>query len=157
MADIDPDLTNINRTSLNDGSDNAPAVDVILDAGVQRLAVDSAASISATGFMLQPQFTFTGEFTGQQKDVFLFTPNTGKKIKVLSVMFDSDAMGNSVNGQLDFATSSILVWKNFGTTRFGGNWVPMTITGATDEKLTLNTQGFNKKNKIFVIVGYNEV
>ena len=157
MADIDPDLTNMNRTSINAGGDNGATVDVIDDAGTKRLAVDVAASITASGLMLQPQFTFTKKFTGQQNNVFLFTPTSGKKIKVLSVMLDGDALGTPVSAQLDFVTSSILIWKNFGTSRFGGNWVPMTVSGAVDEKITLNTEGFNKKNKLFVIVGYNEV
>ncbi len=157
MADIDSDSLNVNRTSINDGTDNAPPVDVLNIGGVERLATDAAVSVTTTGLMLQPEFTFTKEFTGQQNNVFLFTPTTGKKIRVLSVMLDGDAIGTPVSAQLDFATSSILIWKNFGTSRFGGNWVPMTVTGAVDEKITLNTEGFNKKNKLFVIVGYNEV
>ena len=139
-----------------DGSGTGNIVDIRTDIdSYNRLAVDAAISLTG-GFIIQPPYTFAQEYTGQQNATILITPTSGKKLVIYGVVLESNAQGTPVSAEVRFGTSNAIIWKNYGTFRFSGGWIPMTRKGNINETIILNTTGLNKNDNVFVCVAYGE-
>ena len=99
--------------------------------------------------------TFTAEYTGEQTDVALITPTSGKAIEIYSILLHSEASAGTI--ALDFATSTKKVARLYAAKNGQIYTSRMKVTGATNEVLTLNISGVNASDKTFVLVNYREV
>ena len=99
--------------------------------------------------------TFTKEYTGEQTDVAIITPSSGKKIEVFGILLHSSANAGYV--ELKFTTSNKLVAKLYCTRQSQIYNSRMKITGAANEAITLNISGVNSGDTSFILVNYKEV
>jgi len=99
--------------------------------------------------------TFTEEYTGEQTNVDIITPSSGKRIEVHSILLHGSAGSGAVS--LDFATSGIPVARLY-LTKSGEIYASrVKIQGAVDEPLTLNISGVQASDTTFVAVNYKQV
>ncbi len=125
-------------------------------AGVTDSRLDVNAEV--TGGLSKPPKYAIAEFTGNQAGGLVLTPTAGYKIRVLTASIENN--GNTGNtAELEFGTSAILIWKQFGTniTAMRHVWFPMNIVGDTDETIVINTSGLQANVQTVVALAYEEI
>jgi hypothetical protein len=120
-----------------------------------RLPVDALFSgeISIGSVYTVPPNTATIKLTGAQSSTTLVTPPTGKKLQIIGVMITSN--DSLFTCTVEFLTSGKIVQEHYeqGTL---GLYIPVNITGDTDEPLSVNISDSSTENWFFVI-NYVEV
>jgi len=99
--------------------------------------------------------TFSAEYTGEQTDVNIITPSSGKRIQVFSILLHGTA--SSGTAALDFPTSGKKVARLYFTKAGQIYASRMKILGGVNEPLRLNISGVNSSDQTFVLVNYREV
>ena len=110
-------------------------------------------NISGGTIYTVPPFTATGSFAGNQAAVTLATPTGGKKIQVIGVLITGD--DSVFTATIEFITSGITITEHFeqGTL---GSYIPVNLTGDTDEVVSFTTTGSAGQNW-FVTLNYSEI
>jgi len=127
-------------------------------AEVRNNKLETYVSLSNGVFIQQPPKTKVEVFVGQQVNTNVLTPTAGKRLKIFGVQVDSSAT-NSCCAKINFVNDTgTLVWKvYFDKAKGVQGWMPINITGETDQSLVLNTVDFNTTTEIFLSVAYEEV
>ena len=100
-----------------------------------------------------PPFTFTLEYSGNQTNVDILTPTSGKRLQILGLVITTD--DSTFVFTLDFATSTKTVFKAF-TSDDLGDLPTMNVFGNVDEPLRLNVSDTVGQDW-FVLVNYAEI
>jgi len=139
-VEIKDDVTDLHANVQDDGT------------GINRLMVD-AGTLTIGSVYTVPPITATGAFVGNQTAVTIVTPTASKKLQVIGALITSD--DSLFDVKISFVTSSKIVTQHFeqGTL---GSYIPLNITGATDEVLTLDITGSAAQNW-FITINYAEV
>ena len=141
------------------------ALDVALASDVQIGAVeikdgttDQRAGVTANGELqvsllagtiyVVPPATFTGAYSGNQTSETLITPTAGKQLQIIGVQITSDDA--VFDCKVEFETSGIIISQHFEQGTLGG-YIPVNLTGATDEVLSLTITGSAGQNWFFTI------
>jgi len=105
-----------------------------------------------------PPKTKVIEFIGQLVNENVLTPTAGKRLKIHGILIDSSAT-NACCARLTFVNDAgVLVWRNFfDKAKAIQSWMPINITGGTNESLVVNTINMAAANELFVAVAYDEV
>lgn len=98
------------------------------------------------------KITYTVELTANHATAAEITPSSGNKIVIASIYCATDAASGEI--KLDFATSSIVVFRLYATKVNHSISGEMHLEGAVDEALTLTTTTGDQK--VFLLINYRE-
>lgn len=120
----------------------------------EAISVDLATPLPVTTVEHLTSFTeeYTADGSGNIAAVIAFSPSAGNHIDVQIINVSSDAAGGTVN--MDFLTSSIIVFRAYFTKTAASASAGLHIEGATDEPVTISGTGLGAGKKVFVSISY---
>ena len=115
-----------------------------------RLPVDAGIG---GGVYTVPPFTTTGKYTGNQTNVTIATPTAGKRLQIIGVLITSD--DSLFTCSIEFLTSGQTIQEHYEQGSLG-TYIPVNITGDTDEVLSINISDSAVSNW-FITINYQEL
>jgi len=117
-----------------------------------RLLVD-AGTLTVGSIYTVPPHTFTKSYVGNQTDVTMVIPTAGKKLQIIGALITSNDSLFTIT--IEFIVSGKIVTEHFeqGTL---GSYIPLNVSGATDEVLSLTIADSAAQNW-FITINYTEV
>lgn len=120
-----------------------------------RLKTD--ALVSGTAINYNDFKTKTAVYIGEQTNTNALTPTTGKKLVIVSTLIQSSITSAVAWIKLNFAASVIPINYFYANQGKVSLLVEQRIKGATNESVTLNTNGATASDQTFILINYVEV